>query len=60
MIKTITIRNDVYMILRNDRHLRVDEQDPIADWLVRSMKSAQRGTISYRFNYIASKQVLTR
>jgi hypothetical protein len=34
------------MILHNDKHLHVDEQDPIADWLVRSMKSAQIGTIN--------------
>ncbi len=34
------------MILHNDKHLHVDEQDPIADWLFRSMKSAQRGTIN--------------
>ena len=34
------------MILHNDKHLHIDKQDPIADWLVRSMKSAQRGTIN--------------
>jgi hypothetical protein len=33
------------MILHHDKHLHIDEQDPIADWLVRCMKSAQRGTI---------------
>ena len=34
------------MILHNDKHLHIDEQDPIADWLVRCMKSAQSGTIN--------------
>jgi hypothetical protein len=34
------------MILHDDKHLHIDEQDPIADWLVRCMKSAQSGTIN--------------
>jgi hypothetical protein len=34
------------MILHNDEHLHIDEQDPIADWLVRCIESAQRGTIN--------------
>jgi hypothetical protein len=34
------------MILHHDKHLHIDEQDPIADWLVRCMKSAQSGTIN--------------
>ena len=34
------------MILPPDKHLHIDEQDPIADWLVRCMKSAQSGTIN--------------
>ena len=34
------------MILPHDKHLHIDEQDPIIDWLVRCMKSAQRGTIN--------------
>jgi len=33
------------MILRDDNHLHIDEQDPIAEWLVRSMRIAQTGTI---------------
>ena len=34
------------MILHDDKHLHIDEQDPIIDWLVRCMKSAQRGSIN--------------
>lgn len=34
------------MILHHDKHLHIDEQDPIIDWLVRCMKSAQRGSIN--------------
>jgi hypothetical protein len=34
------------MILHDDKHLHIDEQDPIADWLVRCVKSAQSGTIN--------------
>ncbi len=33
------------MILRDDNHLHIDEQDPIAEWLVSSMRIAQTGTI---------------
>ncbi len=33
------------MKLRDDNHLHINEQDPIADWLVRSMRTAQTGTI---------------
>jgi hypothetical protein len=33
------------MKLRDDSHLHIDEQDPIADWLVRSMRIAQTGSI---------------
>lgn len=46
MIKTARIRNGLSMILQNDNHLHIDEQDPIANWLVRCMKSAQRGAIN--------------
>jgi hypothetical protein len=35
----------VCMKLRDDNHLHIDEQDPIADWLVRSMRTAQTGSI---------------
>ena len=35
----------VCMILRDDNHLHIDEQDAIADWLVRSMRTAQTGSI---------------
>jgi len=28
------------MILRDDNHLHIDEQDLIAEWLVRSMRKA--------------------
>jgi hypothetical protein len=35
----------VCMNLRDDNHLHIDEQDPIADWLVRSMRTAQTGSI---------------
>ena len=35
----------VCMKLRDDNHLHIDEQDPIADWLVRSMR-----TDTNRFN----------
>jgi len=46
MIKPIRVRNEVCcMILRDDNHLHIDEQDPIAEWLVRSMRIAQTGTI---------------
>ena len=35
------------MKLYNDNsHLHIDKQDPVADWLVRSMKTAQTGTIN--------------
>jgi hypothetical protein len=34
------------MILHDDKHLHIDEQDPIAEWFVRNMKSAQSGTIN--------------
>jgi hypothetical protein len=34
------------MILHHDKHLHIDEQDPVADWLVRCIKSAQSGTIN--------------
>ena len=30
----------------NNSHLHIDEQDPVADWLVSSMKTAQAGTIN--------------
>ena len=33
------------MILPDDNHLHIDEQDPIADWLIRSIKTAQTGSI---------------
>ncbi len=33
------------MILHADNHLHIDGQDPIADWLVRSMRTAQTGSI---------------
>src|SRR6266487_4661736 len=33
------------MKLRDDNHLHIDEQDAIADWLVRSMRIAQTGSI---------------
>ena len=33
------------MIVLDDNHLHIDEQDPIADWLVRSMRTAQTGSI---------------
>ncbi|PWU82240.1 MAG: hypothetical protein DLM72_02745 [Candidatus Nitrosopolaris wilkensis] len=33
------------MILRDDNHLHIDNQDPIADWLVRSMRRARTGSI---------------
>jgi len=33
------------MKLRDDNHLHIDKQDPIADWLVRSMRTAQTGSI---------------
>ena len=46
MIKPTRVRNEVCcMILRDDNHLHIDEQDPIAEWLVRSMRIAQTGTI---------------
>ncbi len=35
----------ICMIVRDDNHLHIDEQDPIADWLVRSMRTAQTGSI---------------
>jgi hypothetical protein len=35
----------VCMKLRDDNHLHIDEQDPIAGWLVRSMRTAQTGSI---------------
>jgi hypothetical protein len=35
----------ICMIVRDDSHLHIDEQDPIADWLVRSMRTAQTGSI---------------
>jgi hypothetical protein len=35
----------VSLILRDDNHLHIDKQDPIADWLVRSMRTAQTGTV---------------
>jgi hypothetical protein len=31
--------------MRHNKHLHIAEQDPIADWLVKSMKAAQTGTI---------------
>jgi hypothetical protein len=31
--------------LRDDNHLHIDRQDPIVDWLVRSMRTAQTGSI---------------
>jgi hypothetical protein len=31
--------------LRDDNHLYIDRQDPIVDWLVRSMRTAQTGSI---------------
>jgi hypothetical protein len=44
------------MILPPDKHLHIDEQDPIADWLVRCMKSVQSGTINLDIgNQSASK-----
>ena len=33
------------MKLRDDNHLHIDEEDAIADWLVRSMRIAQTGSI---------------
>jgi hypothetical protein len=33
------------MKLRDDNHLHIDKQDPIADWLVRSIRTAQTGSI---------------
>jgi len=33
------------MKLPDDNHLHIDEQDPIADWLIRSIKTAQTGSI---------------
>ena len=46
MIKPIRVRNEVCcMILRDDDHLHIDEQDPIAEWLVRSMRIAQTGNL---------------
>jgi hypothetical protein len=30
----------------NNSHLHIDKQNPIEDWLVRSMKTAQAGTIN--------------
>jgi len=33
------------MTLRDDNHLHIDKQDPITDWLVRSMRTAQTGSI---------------
>jgi hypothetical protein len=35
----------ICMIARDDNHLHIDEQDPITDWLVRSMRTAQTGSI---------------
>jgi len=35
----------VCMILPDDNHLHIDEQDPIADWLIRCMRTAQTGSI---------------
>jgi len=35
----------VCMKLRDDNHLHIDDQDHIADWLVRSMMIAQTGSI---------------
>jgi len=33
------------MKLRDDNHLHIDKQYPIADWLVRSMRTAQTASI---------------
>jgi len=30
----------------NNSHLHIDKQDPVADWLVSSMKTAQASTIN--------------
>jgi hypothetical protein len=35
----------VCMILPHDNHFHINEQDPIADWLIRSMRTAQTGSI---------------
>jgi hypothetical protein len=33
------------MKLRDDNHLHIDDQDPLADWLVRSIMTTQTGSI---------------
>ena len=33
------------MITNNRHHLHIDEQDPIASWLIRAMGAAKKGTI---------------
>jgi hypothetical protein len=35
----------ICMIVRDDNHLHIDEQEHIANWLVRPMRTAQTGSI---------------